>query len=251
MKQLDIVIQNPTGLHARPAKVFVTMAKGYKSDIRVFNGEKKANAKSLISLLTLGVESGSAIRIEVDGEDEDAALTALEQAILSGLGEEELIERVAAAAEPTPEVDPLQKPQPPQTEPATLPENCIQGIPGAPGIAIGPIYHLKRSEIKVEETFEGESAEKNQLQAAIEQAKGQVARLHAQMLAQDAGSEAAIFMCIWNYWMMSSCSMPCWQKSTSGRAQLWRGNPQLMRVPSWLPAWMTPCWPPAPPICTM
>ncbi len=193
MKQLDIVIQNPTGLHARPAKVFVTMAKGYKSDIRVFNGEKKANAKSLISLLTLGVESGSAIRIEVDGEDEDAALTALEQAILSGLGEEELIERVAAAAEPTPEVDPLQKPQPPQTEPATLPENCIQGIPGAPGIAIGPIYHLKRSEIKVEETFEGESAEKNQLQAAIEQAKGQVARLHAQMLAQDAGSEAAIF----------------------------------------------------------
>ena len=35
MKQIDLVIQNPTGLHARPAKVFVTLAKQYKSIVRV------------------------------------------------------------------------------------------------------------------------------------------------------------------------------------------------------------------------
>ncbi|MBC8333460.1 MAG: phosphoenolpyruvate--protein phosphotransferase [Anaerolineae bacterium] len=193
MKQQEIVIQNPTGLHARPAKVFVNIAKGFQADIRLFHGEKKANAKSLISLLTLGVESGSTIRIEVNGEDEDAALAALAQAVESGLGEEELIERVAAGAELAPEAIAPEKPEPPQTEPAALPANTIKGVSGAPGIAIGPIYHLKRTEIKVEETFEGESAEKNQLQAAIEQAKGHVARLHAQMLAQNVGSEAAIF----------------------------------------------------------
>ena len=81
MKQLDLVIQNPTGLHARPAKIFVKLAKQFKSDIRVQHGEKKANAKSLISMLTLGVESMSTIRIMVDGADEDEALTALETAV--------------------------------------------------------------------------------------------------------------------------------------------------------------------------
>ena len=96
MKQLEIIIQNPTGLHARPAKIFVNLAKQYKSDIRVFHGEKKANAKSLISMLTLGVQSGNTIRIEADGEDEDVAIVAIEEAIEGGLGEEELIEQVAA-----------------------------------------------------------------------------------------------------------------------------------------------------------
>ena len=91
MKQLDITIQNPTGLHARPAKIFVNTAKQFKSDIRVQHGEKKANAKSLISMLTLGVETGSEIRILVDGVDEDEAIGVLETAVLSGLGESEHI----------------------------------------------------------------------------------------------------------------------------------------------------------------
>ena len=56
MKEQELTIHNPTGLHARPAKVFVNTAKQYKSDIRVQHGAKKANAKSLISMLTLGVE---------------------------------------------------------------------------------------------------------------------------------------------------------------------------------------------------
>ncbi len=100
MKQLDIVIQNPTGLHARPAKIFVNTAKQFKSDIRVQHGEKKANAKSLISMLTLGVETGSEIRILVDGVDEDEAMEVLETAVLSGLGESEHIE-AAAQQRPT------------------------------------------------------------------------------------------------------------------------------------------------------
>ena len=162
MKQLEIIIQNPTGLHARPAKIFVNLAKQYQSDIRVFHGEKKANAKSLISMLTLGVQSGSTIRIEVNGEDEDVAIIALEEAIASGLGEEELIEQVAAKTESAREEEkPIMGKQAEKKSDIPLPENMIQGIAGAPGIAIGPIYHLKRTEISVEETFESESEEKN------------------------------------------------------------------------------------------
>ncbi len=185
MKQLDIVIQNPTGLHARPAKIFVNTAKQFKSDIRVQHGEKKANAKSLISMLTLGVETGSEIRILVDGVDEDEAMEVLETAVLSGLGESEHIE---AAAQPQPAQQP-----PPSNGQQPITDNQIQGIAAAPGIAIGPAYQLKQSELEIEETFAGSSAEQTRLQGAIERARGQLNALRKEMLARDASAEADIF----------------------------------------------------------
>lgn len=87
MKTVELTVNNPTGLHARPAKVFVQLAKQYQCDIWVSHGEKKAKAKSMLSVLTLGVVTGGKIRIETDGEDEDAAIKALEEAVRSGLGE--------------------------------------------------------------------------------------------------------------------------------------------------------------------
>jgi phosphocarrier protein FPr len=88
MKQLEIVIHNPTGLHARPAKTLVKLAKQFQSNINIQHGAKTANAKSMVSVLTLGVTSGSQVTVMVEGEDEEAALTEIEAAILSGLGDE-------------------------------------------------------------------------------------------------------------------------------------------------------------------
>lgn len=186
MKQLNIVIQNPTGLHARPAKIFVNTAKQFQSDIRVQHGAKKANAKSLISMLTLGVEAGTEISILVDGSDEEAALTALETAVSSGLGEEELLHHnnhkpITTTLEVAP-------PLPPTTS-----DNLIRGIAAAPGIAIGPIFQLKHAEVTITETFSGASAEETRLLEAIEQARGQLTTVRQQMLTRTAASEAAIF----------------------------------------------------------
>src|SRR5215207_9096902 len=88
MKQLDLIIRNRTGLHARPARVFVDIAKQFQSTIRIGHGQKLVNAKSLISVLMLGVASGQQISIDVDGADEAAAIAALEAAVSSGLGED-------------------------------------------------------------------------------------------------------------------------------------------------------------------
>ena len=190
MKQKVLKIQNPTGLHARPAKVFVNIAKGFESDVNVYYGEKKANAKSMISMLTLGVEKGSEIRIEVEGSDEEQALQAVIEGVLSGLGEETLLAKASLPEEPDP--------QPAENEsegpfPTDSDQRHIQGIPGAPGIAMGPVYHLRKSEIKVETTFDSESTEKNQLQAAVEMARGQLSYLKDEMLSRNAKSEADIF----------------------------------------------------------
>jgi multiphosphoryl transfer protein len=184
MKQVELVIKNPTGLHARPAKIFVNAAKQFKSDVRVYHGNKKANAKSLISMLTLGVETGHSIRIEVDGVDEDEALTTLATAVTNGLGEEEHI--AAAERSPSP---------PPTPQPVSQPTVAgqVKGLPAAPGIAIGPIYQLQQAELEVEETFAGASVEENRLQTAIEQARGQLHTLRRQMQQRQANSEAAIF----------------------------------------------------------
>lgn len=185
MKQVDIVIHNPTGLHARPAKEFVNIAKKYKSDIRVVHGPKKANAKSMISMLTLGVENGGEISILVDGEDEDAALAALETAVASGLGEGE-----AEAPTPTKKPEPAKEPTPPPVE---LPANVLKGIAAAPGIAIGPLYRLQHEEIQIEESFQSVAAEQERLDKAIERARGQIITLHKQMMKSASASEAAIF----------------------------------------------------------
>src|SRR5512142_1601014 len=84
---IELVIRNRTGLHARPAKEFVNLAKRFAADIRVHHGGRKANGKSLVSLLTLGVKRGSSIRIEAQGADGEEALRALADAVASGLGE--------------------------------------------------------------------------------------------------------------------------------------------------------------------
>ena len=57
--------------------------------MRVRQGDKVVNGKSLASLLKLGVEGGSVIRVMAQGPDEAAALQALKEAVESGLGEEE------------------------------------------------------------------------------------------------------------------------------------------------------------------
>jgi multiphosphoryl transfer protein len=193
MKKLEIVIQNPTGLHARPAKEFVNIAKKFQSKISVFHGEKKANAKSLISMLTLGVESGSEICVEVSGDDEETAIIALEHAILDGLGEGELTKKVSREAKAAREEENNKKEIKPKPQEVKLDDNLIQGIPGAPGIAIGPIYRFQRTEIVVDETFSNASQEKEQLKIAIEASKQQLKNLYAQMLERDAEKEAAIF----------------------------------------------------------
>ena len=87
MKTVELAVVNPSGLHARPAKTLVALAKQYTSAVSIICGAKRANAKSMIAMLTLGATKGSAITLEVDGPDEDKAIADIEAAIRSGLGD--------------------------------------------------------------------------------------------------------------------------------------------------------------------
>ncbi len=83
MKTLEITVKNDTGLHSRPADVFVRTAKLFESKITVYKGEKSANAKTIIKVILLNVSQDEVIRIEADGSDEETALEELKVLIES------------------------------------------------------------------------------------------------------------------------------------------------------------------------
>ncbi|MGN1267008.1 MAG: HPr family phosphocarrier protein [Dorea sp.] len=78
MKSFNYTITDPIGIHARPAGMLVKEAKQFTSTVTIVKGDKKADAKKLMILMGLGVKGGDEITVEVAGDDEDAALAALE-----------------------------------------------------------------------------------------------------------------------------------------------------------------------------
>jgi phosphocarrier protein HPr len=87
MPETTLTVYHEVGLHARPAARFVQTAKQFKSDIKVAHGEREANAKSILTVLTLGVNQGAVITIRAEGEDADQALAALVALIENNFGE--------------------------------------------------------------------------------------------------------------------------------------------------------------------
>lgn len=88
---LKIAVSHPAGLHARPASLFVQTANKFSSDIQVQNltdNSNLANAKSILSILTLGVCQNHEIEIVADGEDAEQALEALQALIEDNFGED-------------------------------------------------------------------------------------------------------------------------------------------------------------------
>jgi phosphocarrier protein HPr len=77
MTEHTLTVTNETGLHSRPADLFVRTAKLYEAKITVHKGEKSADAKNIIKLILLNVSQGTEVRIAADGPDEEAAITDL------------------------------------------------------------------------------------------------------------------------------------------------------------------------------
>ncbi|GAC1426629.1 MAG: HPr family phosphocarrier protein [Ktedonobacteraceae bacterium] len=77
MQQAKVVVQHGAGLHARPAAQFVKLAKQFNSDIKVTSKGKTVSAKSMVLIMTLGVQSHTEIELMADGTDEQEAITAL------------------------------------------------------------------------------------------------------------------------------------------------------------------------------
>ena len=79
MKEFKHIIQDPVGIHARPAGLLAKEIKKYQSTVTVHKGEKSCKATSVIQLMGMGIVQGDEITVRVEGEDEAACAAAIEQ----------------------------------------------------------------------------------------------------------------------------------------------------------------------------
>ena len=78
MIERDIEIKNKLGLHARAAAKLVHAAARFKSDIKIRKGDEEVDGKSILGILLLAAGRGSVITVKANGEDEAAAVDALQ-----------------------------------------------------------------------------------------------------------------------------------------------------------------------------
>ena len=78
MKEFKHIINDPMGLHARPAGMLVKACSGYASTITVIAPTGNANAKRLMAIMRLAAKQGMELTITIDGADEEKAAVELQ-----------------------------------------------------------------------------------------------------------------------------------------------------------------------------
>jgi len=87
MTACSVTIINALGLHARAAAKFVHAASAFQSRVRVANGTREMDGKSIMGLLLLAAARGTSVRISADGVDEADAVETLRALVERGFDE--------------------------------------------------------------------------------------------------------------------------------------------------------------------
>ena len=86
MKTFDYTVKDEIGIHARLAGNLVKLIKGFSSSVTIEKeGKPPINASALMKLMGLGVKCGDTVKFTVEGEDEEAAASALEEFMKANL----------------------------------------------------------------------------------------------------------------------------------------------------------------------
>jgi phosphocarrier protein HPr len=85
MQVREIPVTNPHGLHARASARVVHLASRFRSSVSLVVGGRRASARNIVGVMMLAAAVGSTVRLEVEGPDEDAAVSALVDLFGDGL----------------------------------------------------------------------------------------------------------------------------------------------------------------------
>lgn len=78
MVKRDITIRLDNGLETRPVAILVQMASQYQSDVYIESENRKVNAKSIMGMMTLGLDTGAEVTVSTSGSDEQEAMRRIE-----------------------------------------------------------------------------------------------------------------------------------------------------------------------------
>lgn len=86
--EATVVIENKSGIHARPASIFVQTATKFKSKVQIIAKGKTIDAKSILMIMSMGLVKGTEIVIKAEGDDAAEAVKTLKELVQSKFGEE-------------------------------------------------------------------------------------------------------------------------------------------------------------------
>ncbi len=183
IKSTPIIIDNHTGLHARPSAKIVALTKKYKSSVKLTKDGKTANAKSLVAIMGLEVAYQDKITVVAQGSDAKHAVEAISHLLKHEIKEAHDKEETTPKVVPTPKVK------------LKDPENIYSGVTASNGQGIGTIFQLNKKEITIQKVESNPATEKEIFFDAIKKAKQEIAKLEMQFANQNAlnSSKAKIF----------------------------------------------------------
>jgi phosphocarrier protein FPr len=173
----ELTIANPTGFHARPAATLAQEAKRFAGTVRLRCGGGVANAKSLVSIMSLNIGFGDKVVLEAEGPGAAEALAALAAVVTK------VLDAPGAGAAPAPAAAPR----------ASRDPRVLSGVCASPGIAVGAAFQARQEQVEAAEAKEEPAAARPRLAAAIEAAKAELEVLLAKLAAEGAAEQAAVF----------------------------------------------------------
>ncbi|MDR2808127.1 MAG: HPr family phosphocarrier protein [Spirochaetaceae bacterium] len=85
MREFSYTISDPSGIHARPAGLFVQKMQEFKSTVSINRDDQSADAKKLIAVMKMRFKCGQPCTVKVEGEDEEAAIKAARDFLTANL----------------------------------------------------------------------------------------------------------------------------------------------------------------------
>lgn len=195
-------VLNAHGLHARPAKQLVQVARAQPVPVRLrlLEGDGEAvSASSLTKVIGLGARRGQTLVVSASGEGAGQAVRAVAEAITEGLGEP--VQPWVEQGEEARVQSQVGEPQP-----APEPDQPLRAVPASPGLAIAPIFVVQLPDFQYPDRAGNPGAENERLDAALAEAQqqleglerqaeggeaAQILSVHAEMLQDTALREAA------------------------------------------------------------
>jgi phosphoenolpyruvate-protein phosphotransferase len=169
-----LIITLPQGLHARPAALLAQRARSFGAHISFGAHGRKANARSVVAIMTLGVRQGDELFIEASGADAAAAVATLTADLQEAQRAPAAANRDDAMHGPAraPGSGPARSPAAAQLQPGVF-----AGASAVPGLAVGRATRIERREIEVAEIGAGPAAERAQLQLAQSHVRARLTRV--------------------------------------------------------------------------
>ena len=195
----QLTLTNPSGLHARPASLFVQTAGRFRAQLEVTGRGRQAEATSIIGVLSLGIRNGDAITLRASGEEAEAALKALSELVHANFYE--TAPEVAVAEQTHPQETSVQEaPSVPTPLPASQEvQNVWQSVPTSPGVATGPALLYTSSSLPLSEverlaiSTEQVVSEQERLRSALSTTASELHVLTASLEKSIGQRDAAIF----------------------------------------------------------